>query len=110
MEGADAVGVAGVPGQGRYVVVYVRVERGRIVEASFQCSGCGVTVACGSALTELVRGRSIRECETLTADGIIAALDGVPEDKRDRADFALSALQDALRQVEGGRGVVSGEW
>ncbi len=98
MELADAVGIAGVPGQGRYIVIYLKVAHGRVTAARFQCHGCGVTIACGSALTELVEGRELRQCWSVTADDVAAALDGLPADVSDRAGFAIHALRDALRQ------------
>jgi NifU-like protein involved in Fe-S cluster formation len=99
LEGADAVGVAGLPGQGRYLVLYLKVEAGRVSSAAFDCHVCGVTIACGSVLTELVVGRAIDGCRLLTATSLIEALDGIPGDKQDRAGFVLLALTDALEQL-----------
>ena len=62
MEGADFVGVAGVPGQGRYLVIYMKLESRRIAEATFHCHGCGATIACGSMLTEMMTGKLAKEC------------------------------------------------
>lgn len=58
MTAPDVVGVAGIPGQGRFLVLYQRLQDGRIAHASFESNGCGVTIACGSVLTELVVGRT----------------------------------------------------
>jgi NifU-like protein involved in Fe-S cluster formation len=99
LEDADAVGVAGLPGQGRYLVLYLKVCAGRVSGAAFDCHGCGVTIACGSVLTELVVGRPIDECRWLTSTSLIEALDGIPADKQDRAGFVLLALTNALRQL-----------
>lgn len=99
MEPADAVGIAGVPGQGRHLILYVRVEGERIGQAQFDCHGCGVTIACGSALTELIIGRTPPECAALSVDDLVDALDGVPSDKRDCPGFAIHALRAALAQI-----------
>jgi len=98
MEQSDFVGVAGVPGQGRYLVLYLKTSSGRVTMAKFDCHGCGVSIACGSALTELVTGRSLAECGELSGADLEAELDGIPIDKRDRAEFAIMALRDALAQ------------
>ena len=70
----DAVGLAGIPGQGPFLSLYLRIQADRVSEVSFQCSGCGVTIACGSALTELILGRSIGEfsfAERFSHGGVI---------------------------------------
>lgn len=100
LEGADASGVAGVPGQGRYLVLYVKLDRQRIAQAKYECQGCGVTIACGSVLTELVTDRSIEECEALTSADLVAALDGVPADRGDCPEFAMHALYDVLNHLK----------
>lgn len=106
MESPDIVGLAGVPGQGRYLVLFARIADGRIANAQFECHGCGVTIACGSALTELITGRTIAECEKLTGSDLASALDGVPPDRGDCPEFAMHALRSVLDQfAEMNRGV-----
>jgi len=100
MEAADAIGIAGTPGQGRCLILYLKVSDGRVARAQFEAHGCGVTIACGSVLTELVEGRSPEECKPLNADQLIAALDGIPPDKQDCAGFAIRALQNVLLQFQ----------
>jgi NifU-like protein involved in Fe-S cluster formation len=99
MENPDAVGVAGTPGRGLFLVLYLRVADGSVAMAQFECHGCGVTIACGSILTELVEGRSLGECWELKPADIAAALEGLPPDKGNRADFAVSALRDGLTKI-----------
>jgi nitrogen fixation NifU-like protein len=100
MEGADFVGVAGLPGQGRYLVIYMKLESRRIAEATFHCHGCGATIACGSMLTEMITGKVVDECRELTAGNLIAALGGLPPDKKHCAGFAVQALKNALAMEE----------
>ena len=98
---ADAVGISGTPGQGPYMVLYVRMDGNRIADAFFQCNGCGVTIACGSMLTDLVEGMSLTECRKLTPERLIETFDRIPVHKQDRAAFSLCALWNALDQIEG---------
>lgn len=99
LSAADLVGTSGVPGQGRFLTLFLQLSESRVTLATFECHGCGVTIACGSVLTELVEGRTLEECAVLTANDVIDALDGIPADKQDRAGFALIALQAALSEV-----------
>ena len=96
LEDATAVGRAGAPGQGNYVVLYLRVEGGHIIHAAFQTYGCPGAVAAGSVTTELVAGKSLTEAANVTAQTILDALDGLPPGRAHCAGLAASALHDAL--------------
>jgi len=45
--------------------VYVRVEDERVVEASFQCECCGISMASASVMTEAITGRTVSEARSL---------------------------------------------
>ena len=100
MEHADLTGHAGTPGRGAFLILFLKVEDGRIAAAKYHTVGCGPTIACGSMLSELVLGRSIAECWELTAEDLIEALDGVPPDKLHCPAPAIGALRDALGHWE----------
>ena len=50
---------------GDRVTVYVRVEDGVITDATFQGSGCAVSKASASLMTDSVRGKTVGEAEAL---------------------------------------------
>jgi nitrogen fixation NifU-like protein len=80
---------------GDRLTLFVKLDGDRIADVSFQGSGCAISVASASLLTESVRGRSVTEAEQLfgrmhallTRDadadpadlGKLAALSGVRE-------------------------------
>jgi NifU-like protein involved in Fe-S cluster formation len=84
------------------MVLELQFDRERVAAVSFKTFGCGVSIACGSALGELIRGQSVARCRSLTAADVIAYLDGVPDDKQWCADVAVNALHNALDQWDGG--------
>jgi nitrogen fixation NifU-like protein len=98
MDAPDLVGRVGELGRGPFMVLYLRMSGDRVERATFQTYGCGSTIACGSVLTELVAGRSAPECLALTPEDLVAALDGVPEDKLHGPAMAVAALRDALER------------
>jgi NifU-like protein involved in Fe-S cluster formation len=57
-------------------------------------------MACASALTELVAGRSVEEARTLQRDPVIAAVGGVPPASTHAVQLALDALQAALAKIK----------
>jgi nitrogen fixation NifU-like protein len=50
---------------GDRVTVYLRVEGDRILDASFQGSGCAISKASASLMTDSVKGKTIQEAEAL---------------------------------------------
>jgi nitrogen fixation NifU-like protein len=96
LELADLVGIAGVPGQGRFVVIYLKLAESIVCEARFQSQGCGATIASASMLTECIIGRSLDQCQSLTAEHLLEALEGLPSHKQSCAGFAIEALRNAI--------------
>jgi nitrogen fixation NifU-like protein len=52
---------------GDRLTVYVRVEDGVITDASFQGSGCAISKASASLMTESVKGKTVADVEALFA-------------------------------------------
>jgi nitrogen fixation NifU-like protein len=97
IERADLVGRGGLCGYPPFVTVYLRIAQDRVTDVTFEAEGCGVTIACGSMLTELVKGRTLAECRHVTGEKLSEALEGVPSGKEYCVEVAISALRDAIR-------------
>jgi len=77
--------------------MFVRVKNDRIVECAFQTDGCGTTVVCGSAATELASGKTFLDAlGTVSANGIVKVLGGLPEGSFHCAQLAAETLRRAL--------------
>src|SRR6185436_13011246 len=61
LENANAIGEETNPACGDRLRLSLLIEDGKIKEARFLAYGCPPTLVCGSALTELVRGKTIEE-------------------------------------------------
>ena len=72
------------------------IRNNKIYDASFSTNGCGPTIACGSTVTELVKGKSIEDALKLSPASIIDALDGLPEDNIHCAILAVNTLHKAI--------------
>ena len=83
------------------MILYLRIEDERIAAAKYHTVGCGPTIASGSMLTEMIKGKSIAECRELAVGNLIEALDGVPADKLHCPALAIGALKDALAKWPG---------
>jgi len=73
--------------------VYVRVEDERVVEASFQCECCGISMASASVMTEAIKGRTVGEARSLYRhfELMLKAPAGVPQ-SGDNGQLAVLAL------------------
>jgi nitrogen fixation NifU-like protein len=91
----DGFGEAFIPcGDGMRVCL--RVRHDRIAEAAFTTNGCGPVVACGSVITELVKGKTVTEAMALGEGDIMSRLDGLPGLEDHCAALAVSAMRQAL--------------
>ena len=88
---------ATVQGQcGDTMEIYLRLDEERIEEASFMTDGCGPTVACGSVLTTMVMGLTLKEAKRIRPQRLIDALDGLPEESIHCAELTVTTLQKAI--------------
>ena len=74
----------------------LRIRDRRIEAARFLAYGCPPTLACGSALAELLEGMSVAEARELTRDEIVKGVGGLPTRKHHAAALAIETLQAAL--------------
>ncbi|HEY3027922.1 MAG TPA: iron-sulfur cluster assembly scaffold protein, partial [Pyrinomonadaceae bacterium] len=74
----------------------LRIRDDRIEAARFLAYGCAPTLACGSALTELIEGMSCEAAAQLNRQDIVDALDGLPARKQHAAALAIETLRAAL--------------
>ncbi len=88
------------PACGDVLSLQLKVEGERIVVVRFRAKGCVPAMACGSAVTELVTGKSLSEAARLRAEDVVAAVGGVPEASAHAAALAIDALQATLKNLK----------
>ncbi|HLL76048.1 MAG TPA: iron-sulfur cluster assembly scaffold protein [Pyrinomonadaceae bacterium] len=96
LEDADADVELTNPVCGDRLRLTLRVSDGRVRAARFLAYGCPPTIACGSALTEMVQGKTTEEAARLTREELTGALGGLPARKGHAAALAIETLQAAL--------------
>jgi nitrogen fixation NifU-like protein len=93
---ADAVAELTNPVCGDRLRLMLRLKDGRITAARFLAYGCPPTLACGSALAEMIEGMTTDEAAALTRQDLARALDGLPARKTHAAALAIETLHAAL--------------
>ena len=96
---ASIVVQASNPVCGDLMKLWAVVRDGKIQEVKFKVAGCVPSVACGSWLTEVILSKPVEELSALTADDVIAGLDGLPPASRHAAVLAIDALKRLLHRL-----------
>lgn len=97
---ADATAEIENPACGDVLRLTLRISSGRIAEIGFKAKGCVPSMACASALTELVSGKSVEEARALERENVISAVGGLPQASTHAAQLALDALSAALNHLK----------
>ena len=87
------------PACGDILKLTLRVENGHIVEIRFRAKGCVPAMACGSLLTELVRGKTLDEARALRREELVQAIGGLPEASGHASHLAIDALAAGLAKL-----------
>ncbi len=74
----------------------LRIRDDLIEAARFLAYGCPPTLACGSAIAEMIEGMSIDDATNLRKNEIVVAVGGLPTRKQHAASLAIETLHAAL--------------
>ncbi len=87
------------PACGDVLTLMLRVENGVIRAATYLVRGCVASIACGSALTEVLSGKSLAQAASIRREEIAEAVGGLPAESTHASYLAADALKLALRQL-----------
>lgn len=93
---ADAGAEIENPACGDVLRLTLKTTGGRIVEAKFKAKGCVAAIACGSAITELLVGKTLSEAQSLRRENVVAAVGGLPQASTHAVQLVLDALAAAM--------------
>jgi nitrogen fixation NifU-like protein len=100
IEDEDGVGEIGNPVCGDIMKLYIKVKDDRIIDAKFKTFGCGAAIATSSMVTELVKGKTLKEAERISRNTVAEALDGLPPIKMHCSNLAADALHKAIEDYK----------
>jgi nitrogen fixation NifU-like protein len=98
-------GVARITGPcGDTMQMHIKVYRDKIMDSKFITDGCGASIACGSVVTEMVKGKTIEEAFMVENKDILSILGDLPEEHLHCPVLALNTLRAALGDYKNKKG------
>ncbi|OYT43436.1 MAG: iron-sulfur cluster assembly scaffold protein [Candidatus Aenigmarchaeota archaeon ex4484_56] len=94
---ADGIGKVGNIVCGDVMWIYIKIGDGEVIEdIKFKTYGCAAAIATSSILTELVKGKTIKESMKITNKDILNILGELPQNKIHCSLLAVDALKEAI--------------
>jgi nitrogen fixation protein NifU and related proteins len=71
----------------------------QIADIRFRAKGCVPAMACGSAITELIKGKTVEEARQVSREELVRAVGGLPEASGHAATLTMDTLKALLREL-----------
>jgi len=104
IKNADGIGKVGNPTCGDIMWLYIKVkkEKGKeiISDIKFKTFGCAAAIATSSMVTQLAKGKTLKDAEKIKYDEVMKSLGGLPRVKVHCSMMAQEALKLAIKDYE----------
>lgn len=87
------------PACGDVLELTLKLEGKRIAEIRFRAKGCVPAMACGSAITELIYGKTVDEARQLSREELVREVGGLPPASTHASHLAMDTLKTLLSQI-----------
>ena len=76
-----------------------KLEGSRIADIRFRAKGCVPAMACGSAITELVKGKNVDEARRVSREELVRKVGGLPQASAHASHLAMDTVAALLRKL-----------
>jgi nitrogen fixation NifU-like protein len=95
LDDPDAIGEIKGP-CGDTMKISLKIEKLKIKQAFFWTDGCGATIACGSMLTKILKGKTLEEANDISSVELLEVLGGLPIEHHHCTVLSINTLQRAI--------------
>ena len=90
---------------GDLIKLYLQIgKKDKIEDAKFYYLGCPGSAASASAMTMLLKGKTVNQAKNMTESDILNELGGLPKSKSDCAKLSIKTLRKAIAEYEKQKG------
>jgi nitrogen fixation NifU-like protein len=100
VEAPEATAQLENPACGDILELTLKLEGRRIADIRFRAKGCVPAMACGSAITELVKGKSVDEARLVSREDLVRKVGALPQASAHASYLAIDTLAALLRELE----------
>lgn len=87
------------PACGDVLKLTARLSGKNIANIRFRAKGCVPSMACASALTELVKGKTVEEARQVSREDLVRKVGGLPQASAHASHLAMDTLAELLRKL-----------
>jgi nitrogen fixation NifU-like protein len=99
VEAPDASAQVENPVCGDVLKLTLKLDGDRIAEIGFRAKGCVPAMACSSAITEMVRGKTVEEARQVSREELIRKVGSLPAASSHASHLAMDALRAVLQKL-----------
>jgi len=101
----SGVGKVGNPTCGDMMWIYIKVEKDKkgkeiLKDIKFKTFGCAAAIATSSMITQLAKGKTLKEAEKISRSDVADSLKGLPPLKMHCSNLASDALRAAIKDYQ----------
>ena len=105
LKNPSGTGMVGNPVCGDLMKIYIKVkkdpQKGDIIEnIKFETLGCASAIATSSMITDLAKGKSVKEASKITKNDVADPLEGLPPIKMHCSNLASDGLREAIKDYQ----------
>jgi len=95
----DVVAETENPACGDIMRLTLKVVHGKIEAVRYKTRGCVASIACGSALTELISGKTLKQAEAVTREALLSKIGSLQNESMHASYLAIDCLKAALKKA-----------
>ena len=97
IEDASGIGKVGNMVCGDVMYLYIKVDKNEVIEdVKFEAYGCAAAIATSSVVTDLTKGKTIKQALEIESEDVIKSLGDLPIVKTHCSLLAVDALVEAI--------------